>query len=222
MADSLEQTLVQLTMRYPSATRLLRQAGLNYWSRGHRTVAEACDEVGVDPVLLRAVARGEGGRDPGPQWATRSVPALIEHLETVEHPRIRRKLRHLIEQACELDGLPGCPSRPAELVSALRELEQILLIHTEKEEELLFPLFLNRTAGRSSESIHSMEVEHDDQLDLFERIVDAATDPSRGRITSLAWARLGRDLRAFEVCLTEHIHLENNILFPRGFYESRC
>lgn len=223
MVHSISQTLVHLVMQHPSAPDLLRDAGLDFWARGRRSVAEACEEAGVDPQrLLQEIHDQDRRTDPLPRWDLRPLRELVDYLETVEHPRLLRALGEVRRRARSMVSTADGAAGGQRLVVLLDELALDLTSHAEKEEEILYPLILEGHAARARESIHAMEVEHDDQMQILAQIRAGLLECQRGDDENEdRWSSLARRLGALEALLTDHIHLENNILFPRGFFEGR-
>jgi regulator of cell morphogenesis and NO signaling len=94
-----------------------------------------------------------------------------------------------------------------------------VLEHLFKEEAVLFPMIKAGAGSRAAAPVHTMEIEHEDHgvsLRMIRTLTSNFTLPPEACAT---WAALYRRLEEFETELMEHIHLENNILFPRALCE---
>jgi regulator of cell morphogenesis and NO signaling len=94
-----------------------------------------------------------------------------------------------------------------------------VLEHLFKEEAVLFPMIKAGAGSRAAAPVHMMEVEHEDHgesLRMIRTLTSNFTLPTNACPT---WIALYRRLEEFETELMEHIHLENNILFPRALCE---
>lgn len=206
--------------------------GIDFCCKGGRTVAEVCQARGIDQSvleaeLLEALARDGGTADDPQYWP---LSRLIEHIERVHHRYVESRsltLLQFLDKLCKVHG-----TRHAELFAIQREFEacaQAMAVHMKKEELVLFP-FINQLErselhgttlptpgfGTVDGPISMMEHDHDAEGERFRRIADLSagyTNPPDGCTTyGTAYAML----REFEEDLHRHIHLENNILFPRA------
>ena len=204
------------------------QFGIDFCCGGGRTVEEACQRVGVstDSVVKALEGATEGGTDttrsdPG-DWTLRD---LTTHICTRHHAYVRRTLptlRQWTEKLAERHG----PKHPelVELRAVVHELADELEEHMGVEERQLFPFVaaLEPSSGHSAADelgealISSLEDDHQGAGDLM-RLIRTLTDgfqppPDACRTHQAAFALL----EEFEVDLHRHVHLENNVLFPRA------
>jgi len=214
-------TLADLAISHPGATRVFLANGLDFCCGGRRPLAEACAEKGLDvDTILRSIADAE--RDAGDltPWATRPLSDLADFIEGHYHQRLRTEIPQLIELADKVEQVHADkPSCPRGLGAHLRAMHSAVLDHLGKEEQVLFP-FIRAGRGRGAGGpIHAMEQEHVDHgrsLDRLRQITANLTAPAEACLTWRAlYLRLGR--LADE--LMEHLHLENNVLFPRALFE---
>ena len=216
-------------------TRDLRSAavfsryGIDFCCGGRRTIEEACRGVGRDPeVVLRELAglatNGDVPEDRSAWSPTRMLDHVLEH----HHPYVRRQIPMIEEYLTKLIVRHGA-TRP-ELLRALelfgglaRDLEH----HMEKEERILFPYICALIAARAANAplpqtpfgtiqnpVRMMEAEHQQagqDLWLLRALTNGFAPPSDACST---WRACYAELAAFERDLHEHVHLENNLLFP--------
>lgn len=137
-------------------------------------------------------------------------------------PRGRRDLPVLLGAAQKVERVHGAkPSCPQGLSSALEQLASEMHTHMDKEEQILFPAI--RSGGRGAQlhmPVRVMMQEHDDHGVGLRRIRTLATDFVPPPAACATWRALYGGLAKLEGELMEHIHLENNILFPGALTDS--
>jgi regulator of cell morphogenesis and NO signaling len=109
----------------------------------------------------------------------------------------------------------GDPSAPAGLASLLEKLIGELEVHMKKEELILFPAMMRSASGGLGAPVAEMRHDHDDQgvhLRKLEAITNGYALPAEA---CRSWQALYRGTAKLADDLMEHIHLENNVLFPR-------
>lgn len=211
-----KQSLAQLATEHPAAVHVMYAQGLDYGNGGRRTLEEACSSLGVDAeeVLAELTAASDASHT---RWDQAPVSALITNILERYHEGHRAELPRLIELALQVESEGKGPH----LAEFLVELSASMESHLQKEEQVLFPLILAGRGPMAHMPVQVMMMEHNDHgenLDaLRERTDDLTTPPD----ASDALRKLYEGLRAFEAELIDHIHLENNILFPRALAGSR-
>lgn len=142
--------------------------------------------------------------------------ALIAHILTRFHEVHRRQLPELIRLASRVEAAhAGHQAAPRGLADLLISMQAELLQHMEKEESILFPM-LQR--GGTPFVVHPIGVmrmeheEHDERLQQLMALTRNATPPADACTT---WRQLCAGVREFADDLQQHIHLENEVLFPR-------
>ena len=111
---------------------------------------------------------------------------------------------------------PTCPKGLAALLGAMQDE---VLDHLAKEEQMLFPMILAGQGRFAVGPVQVMEHEHDEHgrnLALLRTLTGDFVPPA-GACTT--WRALYLGLRQLDQELMEHIHLENNVLFPRALAE---
>ncbi len=232
MASS-SQSIRDIAADLPSSIALFERFGIDVCSLADRSLKDACSELqlSLDQVSekLQECRDRESGSEPRDP-STLSCAHLIQHIVRVHHRRVRQDLPSLLRQARKLADTFGDQSHEFKAVEKLVEqLQQDLWAHIRKEEEVLFP-FIVRMEEEStldyppahacfrsiSHPIFMMVQEHEAANLIMEEI-----RWSTGNFTPPEWAcpahrALFDGLRGFESDLREHIHLENDILFPRS------
>jgi regulator of cell morphogenesis and NO signaling len=226
-------TVRDLAAGVPGATRVFESFGIDYCCGGHRTLAVACREASL-PVedLTRSLEEAERASQSGAErnWRQESLAALTEYIIDTHHSFTRQeldRLEKLFDKVCSRHG-----KNHPELFEAQKifyQLKQDLIPHMLKEEQVLFP-YITRMEEAADEGrpiqppffnavrnpVRMMMTEHDTAGDLLKRlrgITNGYTTPPNGCVS---FQTLYQALAAFEADLHQHIHLENNILFPRA------
>jgi len=216
------QLVGDLVAARPARARIFEQLGIDYCCGGRRTLGEICSERGLDAATVAELI--DAPSDPGligSDWSQASLAELCDHIVDVHHAYLRRELPRLAEllEKCERAHAAERPelSETRATFDWLRtELEQ----HLAQEERALFPACRKLTDGqpldsRLVDSLECFAAEHAGtgaSLQRLSTLTDghdleaALCNTHRAALEALA--ELERDLH-------EHIHEENNILFPR-------
>ena len=227
------KTVREFALEIPQATRLFETMGIDYCCGGGKSLRDACASanVPVDDVVSKLLASvKQGMSSQGTDWYSSGLGDLIDHIVAKHHVYVRQELPRL-EQL-----LNKVVSKHSENHHELKKVQKIfravnaeLTSHLQKEEELLFPYVKELEARQGAPShkrapmfgsvrnpIHMMEIEHDsagDALRELRSITNGFVAPEEGCFT---YQTLYRGFAEFEADLHQHIHLENNILFPRA------
>ena len=227
-------TVRELAVNVPGATRIFENLGIDYCCGGHRTLTDACDKSKLSPAeVVKQLEAAERAVNPGDKlrdWQTESLASLSAYIIDTHHYFTKQelaRLEKLLDKVCSRHG-----ENHPELFSlrgAFEHLKQDLIPHMLKEEQVLFP-YVARMEEAVSEGravpppffvtvqnpVRMMTSEHETAGDLLaemRRLTDGYTVPPDACIS---FQTLYQALREFEADLHQHIHLENNILFPRA------
>jgi regulator of cell morphogenesis and NO signaling len=224
------KTVRELAVELPHATRVFEKVGIDYCCGGGKSLEEACSaaHVSVEQVLesLETPAPSNGGVE----WKIAPLQELIEHILTRHHAYVKSEIPRLEALVAKVYSVHG--ERHPELAGIQQSflgLGQELLMHCMKEEQILFPYIIqmeNSVTQRRAVSppmfgtvrnpIHMMMMEHDSAGDALRSIREASSGFTAPGDACISFQTLYRALAEFEADLHQHIHLENNILFPRA------
>ena len=214
-----ERSVGDIAATLPGATAVFRRFRIDFCCHGDLDLGAAAQRRGVDPQELeRALAALAGGAaesdDPAP--GAMDSAALIDHILDCYHEAHRRALPELIALSRKVEAVHReHPRVPAGLSEALRRMAADLEEHMDREETALFPAIRDGAAGTVAPSLAALRAEHDGQgqlVELLETMTDNFTPPE-GACRS--WQALYVGTAQLVEDLMEHIHLENNVLFPR-------
>lgn len=208
-----------LAAKIPQASRVFARHSIDYCCGGNRSLADACQHAHVDVEKILNEIEAEVARDQSEIPAdSLSLDELITQIETVYHAPLREELPRLEEMALKVARVHG--ERHGEklvlLAEAIAELKGDIFPHLDKEEQVLFPLIRAGNGAMAQMPISRMQHEHDDHAVILRQIRKLTNDFKVPGDACMTWRALWQSLAALERALHEHIHLENNILFPKA------
>jgi regulator of cell morphogenesis and NO signaling len=211
---TLGTTVGEIAASLPGATAVFRRFGMDFCCKGNVALAESARERGVDLVdVERALAALDNA---APSAAPQESAALVDHIISRYHDTHRRELPELIQLARKVEKVHAKRSDvPRGLADLLERMSIELQQHMAKEELILFPAMKQSMAAGLDMPIARMRHEHDDHgahLRELDRLTNGVTAPADACRT---WQALYAGLAKLTDDLMEHIHLENNVLFPR-------
>lgn len=224
----------QWVVEYPHTSRLFEQLKIDYCCAGSRSLEVACRERHLDAESVAAQLREAkriASSEPTDDWSQAPLPTLCDHIEQTHHLYLKSELPRLTKLIAKVNRVHGDsdPSLPV-LQQVFVELRAELEPHLFKEEQVLFPAIrklvsaaapLHFPFGTVANPIRMMELEHDGAGNALERIRELTQDfavPARACNTYLAMLD---GLRELEADMHQHVHKENNILFPRALAAER-
>jgi regulator of cell morphogenesis and NO signaling len=213
------ETLAQVATTHPVATQVFLRHRLDFCCGGRRKLTDACRAVGLEPqTVIDEIAAAEGASSGSERWDMAPLSELIDFILTRFHEPLRRDFPGLIEAARRVERVHGDkPSCPHGLASHLEQLEAELCQHMAKEEQVLFPAIRSDLRGAQVHMpVRVMMQEHDDHGANLERLRKLTTQFEPPPEACATWRALYAALATLESELMEHIHLENNVLFPRA------
>ena len=219
-----EQTAVgDIARTLPSSMRIFQQHGIDFCCGGRRSLGAACRDQGVAFAdIVHALAASEEAPPDARDWTREPLHVLISHIIATYHEPLRAELPRLESMAAKVvQAHGGKDARLLRVETVIRELASDLLQHMMKEERVLFPALRvlernGQSAAAIAAPIAAMEHEHDDAGRLLAELRTITDD-----YTSPPWAcgtlrALYQGLSELESAMHVHVHLENNILFPRA------
>ncbi|MDA1027840.1 MAG: iron-sulfur cluster repair di-iron protein [Bacteroidetes bacterium] len=215
-----ESKVGDIAVEQPSATRSFYRFGIDFCCGGGKSLQSVCEKKGIDvsevlrDIQIQQLGSGETSND----WKTASLAALISHIITTYHEPLRSELPRLKGMLDKVQRVHGHvdPERFEALQSVFTSLIEELSEHMLKEEQILFPMIMQGNGAHASAPISVMEQEHDnagEALRAINKLTDEYVAPDYACNT---WRALWSGFEDLEKMMHEHVHLENNILFPRA------
>jgi regulator of cell morphogenesis and NO signaling len=236
MQTQIMKTVRDIALETSTAPAVLESLGIDYCCGGHIRFEEACNKSGKAPEAvvaeLEKAAQQEATRTAaGPDWTTQGLSELIAHICRTHHAYIRNESPRLLQLARKV-ATKHAPKHPGltQVETVVQALTEELSSHLMKEEQILFPYIekLEQPAttgaaatprscfGSVSNPIHMMMLEHDSAGDALRELRRLTNNYELPAEACMSYRGLFEGLLRFEADLHQHIHLENNILFPRA------
>lgn len=227
-------TLKELAIHIPASIRLFEKYELNYYTNGEQTLRAACHDKGLSFEAIDA-EMSELRESKLIVYSftleDMSTERLVDFINGRYHSNERCLLNGMQEDMQRMLADPTCPQRDRleAFTPLFARLRAQLLDHSGKEDEALFPL-MRRLSGqhrskvlktspeesrRMEAAIHGLRREHEGIIGLLEEVKKAARQFSVPANASAEYGALMHNLLLFEQDMHMHLHIENNILFPR-------
>lgn len=234
MSVTTEKTVRELALENPAATRIFEKLGIDYCCGGNKPLEEACRaaSIPIDEVLDSLESAAESARAPKDvqDWKAEPLAELVAHINSTHHKYTREELARLgplFNKVCSVHG----KNHPEllHIQTVFRGLAQELTMHMMKEEMVLFPYIVRMEEAVIQKEpvvpppfvsvqnpVTMMEHEHDSAGNALRTMREASNGYAAPADACVSYQTLYKALAVFETDLHQHIHLENNILFPRA------
>lgn len=218
-----ESRVGEIAAHYPLATRAFARHGIDFCCGGGIPLADACARRGIDVVaLIDEIDALRAGVPEAPDaWLEAPLGALVDHIVAAYHrplreelPRLEAMARKVARVHAERDPEARLPRIEATVIALHGELAE----HMAREEEVLFPSLL---AGHADLPFELFEEEHAAAGEALARLRDLTEGYVPPADACNTWRALWAGLENLESTMHEHVHLENNILFPRALRAGR-
>ncbi|HJZ81568.1 MAG TPA: iron-sulfur cluster repair di-iron protein [Pyrinomonadaceae bacterium] len=225
-------TVRELALQIPNGTRVLEQAKIDYCCGGNDLLRDACQSAGVDLELLeQMLATNSGGATAATiDFEQLTLNELITHILDTHHVFTRNEMARLEVLAAKVVAAHG--ENHSELLaisSLLRQLCDDLMQHMFKEEQILFPFIVKLEQsvrqngpppfapfGTVNHPVRMMTMEHETAGEILRELRKLSSDYAVPPDACASYQALYQSLAALERDLHQHIHLENNVLFPQA------
>lgn len=225
-------TVGEIAAASAAAASVLEKYEIDYCCAGQRAFDDVCREKKLSPAAVKSEIADAAAALPkeSKEWGSAPLRELIRHIVGTHHeylklelPRLGQRLRKVVEVHDHND-----PAALHELETVYEGLWQEMNLHMHKEEMMLFPAIERYEAavqggsllppspfGSIANPIAVMEAEHESAGSALGRIRELTIDFQAPSYACSTYRALLEGLKALEADLHIHIHLENNILFPR-------
>jgi regulator of cell morphogenesis and NO signaling len=233
MAIDSGRSVRELATEYPATTRVLESFGIDYCCGGGQSLEAACKAANLPLAqVLESVesAIQAGPRSGDPDWGRVPLAVLADHIVSVHHAYVKSETPRLQRLLAKVVGVHG--SRHPELgqiQEVFSDAAQELALHMMKEEQMLFPYIATMEKavheqkplvpprfGSVRNPIQMMMMEHDSAGEDLRQIRELSQNYTAPPDACVSFQSLYAALKEFESDLHQHVHLENNILFPRA------
>jgi regulator of cell morphogenesis and NO signaling len=227
------KTVRDLAVEIPGATRVFENLGIDYCCGGNRLLDDACATAGVPfehALNSLELATASHAQSDEPNFLTATLAELIHHIVEKHHVFTKSEIARLRALIDKVHGVHGQNHPELERLRLLfQSLSAELEPHMMKEERVLFPYVIEMEEairnerpvpmppfGTVANPVRMMMMEHETAGELLREMRAASADYSVPPDACISYQTLYQALDAFEKDLHLHIHLENNILFPRA------
>ncbi|HQU56019.1 MAG: iron-sulfur cluster repair di-iron protein [Chitinophagaceae bacterium] len=227
-----DETIGEIATKDLRKVEVFKKFGLDFCCGGKKTVKEACAEKGIDVTkveqALQAADTNYTARPvPYNDW---TLDFLADYIVQTHHNYVRKTLPDLLTYAEKVKTVHS-PQHPelVEINELIGAVNVEMTTHMVKEEKVLFPyiklLVTNENGSQPKaegpfssvqEPINLMEMEHELVGNNMGEIRKLTKDYSLPADACASYSLLYKMLQEFEEDLHLHIHLENNILFPKA------
>jgi regulator of cell morphogenesis and NO signaling len=226
-----DRTVGELAVELPDSIRVFEAWKIDYCCGGQTPVTVACERAGhtVDELVAQ-LARMETVSDAAVNWPALSLTASAQNIVAMFHVYTREELATLLTLSAKVLSVHGDRRPELERVDGLiRELTEDMIPHMLKEEQVLFPYVeqLEETEagqrdaptpffGTVKNPVRMMMAEHDRVGELLASLREVSEGFTPPDSACFSYRELYRRLAEFEQRTHEHVHLENNLYFPRA------
>lgn len=230
MTISETRTVKDVAIEFPHATRVFEKLGIDYCCGGGKSLRDACSGVGITvEELVQSLEGAAPQTQPAVNWQSKSVSELAHHILDKHHTYTKEaliRIQNLLAKVCSVHG----QNHPElmKMKSLFQAISNELGPHMFKEEQILFPyiLELDNAGGRGMDGgcpfgtvanpIRMMRYEHESAGKVLQEMREISGGYVPPADACISYQTLYQAMNEFELDLHEHIHLENNLLFPRA------
>ena len=216
-------TIADLVLNVPNAIPVLERLGIDYCCHGTQSIQQACSSASItSEELLTMIAKAPAAA-PERAFSDETIPEIIDFILDTHHIYTRATLETLEPLAAKVAGVHGA-NHPEliELQQLVNALSADLIPHMMKEEQILFPFLKCETEAcfsRVAAPIRVMMLEHEAVGELLVSIRKTTNDFALPPEACRSYTAYFGLLQELEQDLHRHIHIENNVLFPKALNE---
>jgi regulator of cell morphogenesis and NO signaling len=229
-----EKSVRELALENTAATRVFETLGIDYCCGGNKSLEDACrnSNFSVDQVIdaLEMAEEAAHAAQKNRNWQIEPLGDLVAHITNTHHKYTREEIARLLPLLAKVCSVHAKNHPELQRVHAsFQALVQDLTVHMMKEERVLFPYIVSMEEtviqrepilppafGSVQNVVSMMEHEHDSAGNALRAIREASCGYTPPGDACVSYQTLYKALADFESDLHQHIHLENNVLFPRA------
>ena len=222
MLDLKNKTIAEIVSDDISKASIFKKYNLDFCCGGGKTVEHAClkANINVDEVVNDLLNSTSKTNAPNLNFKDWTPEFLVDYITNVHHSYVKENLGIIQEFATKVASVHGEHAQETIEISTLfSTLSDELTSHLEKEETILFPAIKAKAADSSIQFdknvISILEDEHDNVGTIIKRIQELSNNFTPPEWACNTYKALYHKLDEFINDLYQHIHLENNILFPK-------
>jgi regulator of cell morphogenesis and NO signaling len=226
-----KETIGEIAVKDIRKAEVFKKYGIDFCCGGKKTIAQVAAEKNLDAIQIEAELReiDKQAKTSNISYSDWSLDFLADYIVNTHHSYVRKYMPEVAAYALKVARVHG--NNHPELVSVLKlvqDIDEELSSHMDEEEKVLFPnikkivqakdsgLGLTREGKDLESLIEEMEDEHTSVGSHFDKIRELTGDYTPPADACASYKLLFNLLPEFEDDLHIHIHLENNILFPKA------
>ncbi len=226
-----ERSLAEIVNEDLRTADVFKKFGMDFCCGGGRSLAAACERHGVQiEEVLEALQKLDQEEQQPTDFTDWPVDRLVAYIVEKHHRYLEEALPMIEEYAAKVSKVHG-PSHPEvlQVQEIFMALAWELRVHLKKEENILFPYLQNLakahrgeikwsppTFGKAENPIRQMMAEHDDAGEALKKLRAVTRGFFPPEYACNTWRAYYRKLEELEGDLFLHVHLENNVLFPKA------
>lgn len=231
MKELASKTVADLVTENIKTAHVFKKYGIDFCCGGGISIEKACTKAGVDYELLaNDLLNVDSSVSRASNYNSWELDFLTDHIINVHHSYVGENIPLLLQYADRVAQVHShYYSELLEIQELVKEIAGELSAHMKKEELILFPFIKKMVEAKKNASglpeahfgtvdnpIKMMEVEHEDAGELLRKIAKLSNNYTPPQGACNTYRAFYAKLDEFEQDLHQHIHLENNILFPKS------
>ncbi|MBK5212399.1 MAG: iron-sulfur cluster repair di-iron protein [Flavobacteriaceae bacterium] len=226
-----ERTVADVVTENIKAAHIFKKHGIDFCCGGGISIKRACEKAKIDPTILEAeLLNLDSVQDRAHDYNSWKLDFLADHIINVHHHYVEESSPLLLQYSKRVNHVHGHHyTELAEIESLVTQVVQSMAAHQRKEELILFP-FIKKLViaerengevpaihfGSVENPIKMMEEEHVEAGEIMSKIAKLSNNYTPPQSACNTYRAFYAKLDEFEQDLHHHIHLENNILFPKA------
>tara|TARA_R110000850_G_scaffold30630_2_gene84192 strand:+ start:41059 stop:41778 length:720 start_codon:yes stop_codon:yes gene_type:complete len=225
-----QKTVADMVTENIKTAHIFKKHGIDFCCGGGISIERACEKKGIDYQILEEELLQVGNSDRAYNYKSWAPDFLTDHIINVHHVYVEENLPLLLQYSDKVMKVHGHNNEElVEINNLVRTVAGELASHMKKEELILFPFIKKMVAaqkegitlprppfGTVDSPIAMMEEEHDAAGELFREIAELTSGYTPPEHACNTYRAFYAKLEEFENDLHLHVHLENNILFPKA------
>ncbi|NJW52376.1 iron-sulfur cluster repair di-iron protein [Salinimicrobium oceani] len=225
------KTVAEMVTENIKTAHIFKKYGIDFCCGGGISLEKACEKYGADYTLLSEelinVDRPSSHASNYNNW---ELDFLTDHIINIHHAYVEENIPLLLQYAARVAEVHGHHySELLEIEQLVKQVAGELSAHMKKEELILFPFIKQMTKAKAEggelpkapfgsvdNPIKMMETEHEDAGEALRRIAILSNNYNPPSGACNTYRAFYAKLEEFEQDLHQHVHLENNILFPKS------
>ncbi|WP_423819950.1 iron-sulfur cluster repair di-iron protein [Salinimicrobium sp. TIG7-5_MAKvit] len=231
MENLQSKTVAEMVTENIKTAHIFKKHGIDFCCGGGISLDKACEKYNVDYNLLtRELLNVDQTNSRATNYNRWELDFLTDHIINVHHSYVEENIPLLLQYSARVAQVHGSHyTELLEIKELVKEVAGELSAHLKKEELILFPFIKQMVRAKKENTqlpvahfgsvdnpIKMMETEHEDAGELLRRIAKLSNNYTPPQGACNTYKAYYAKLEEFEQDLHQHVHLENNILFPKS------